>query len=564
MATLNGVAGEAHVEVNTSLPNWLGYIILTPDLTNFQKFDLAGPAARGIYEGPAILDGRFFLIRGNVRISNINFSSSELRVEFIGHGQIYIIHPLSVISDDHLPFEKINLSVHSQAILKFNEKGDFIVSCCKESKSQEPSPIRNPRFPEMYISGTITSNDIKGEIDISMRDMTGKKLGRFFNYQEKQIGLENENYVDFSKLCESIHKAIKPAQVISVTAVEDQVFGWIRERFLGNTQKELIEYIVPELEAKVVELEVWVPIAGLRVESDVYIGNITIRPITVEDIDRWRDERLSHTENKENENITEFFDKKFKKQLQGWPAGVIRLIAEPIAAREIALHETERSLAMLRVFFIAALTPKVTCYSALMGRENYETVTAFMFKNSLFISYNQNTVDHGREPWNLDKNSFQQIYDMGLGILSGLLQKTSLTEFQKSIIDSLTLYSQATAEKELSNKLVYLLAALEGIFLKNDTESIQQNLGERIATLIGKELKDKKDIIKNIKTTYGLRSRFLHHAFSIDDSSELEKFMFNAWVAVNSVINNYDRFSTKEDFVSAIDDRKLAPKQNSG
>jgi len=411
----------------------------------------------------------------------------------------------------------------------------------------------------MYISGTITSKDISGEIEYILRDMSGKKLGRYFAHQEKQIGLENDNHVYFAKLCESIHKAIKPAQAISLAAVEDQVFEWIRERFRGNTQRELIEYIVPELEAKVMELEVWVPIAELRVESDVYVGNVSIRPITEEDIDRWRDERLAHVEDKEKANVTELFGVKLKKRLQGWPAGVIRLIAEPIAAREIALRETKRSLAMLKMFSVAALAPTVTCYSAIMGQENYETVTTFMFKNNLLTSYYQDTVDRGREPWNLDKDFIAQIYEMGLGILSGLLQKTTLTEFQKRIIDSLTLYSQATAEKELSNKLVYLLAALEGMLLKNDTEPIQQNLGERIATLIGKELKDKKDIIKNIKTTYGLRSRFLHHAYTIDDSGELEKFMLNAWLAMNAVIKNHDRFATKEDFVSAIDDRKLAP-----
>ena len=563
MAKLNGVEGKAHVESKDGLSNWRGYIILLPDLANLRHFDIAGPTAKGVYEGPVIMGGKCYFMKGNVRVRKVAFSQSELRVEFVGNGEINIIHPLSIVPDDYLPLEQMKLNIHTQAIQKFNERGLSVLSLCKESNSQESIQTKAVRFPEMYTSGTITNKDIIGEIELGLRDRTGKQIGRYFTHQKKQIGLEEDSYINFTKLCESIQKAIKPPMVISQAAVENQVFEWVRDRFCGNTQAELVEYILPRLEAKIEELEVWVPIAELRVESDVQIGYILIRPITEEDINQWRDERLSHIKDKEKDNVSEFFGEKFKKKFQGWPAGIIKITAEPIAAREIALHETERSLAMLRVFSVAALTPKITCYSAVMGQENYETTTTFTFKNNLFTSYNQNTVDRGQEPWNLDRESVTKVFETGLGILSELLRKTTITEFQKSILDSLTLYSQATSEKDLSNKLVYLFAALEGILLKNDTEPIQQNLGERIATLIGRDLKDKKDIIKNIKTTYGLRSRFLHHAYTIDDYSELENFMYNAWRAMNIVINNHDRFATKEDFVSAVDDQKLAPRHSS-
>ena len=359
-----------------------------------------------------------------------------------------------------------------------------------------------------------------------------------------------------SNFVSQFRKAIKPSLVISQAAIENQAFIWARDRFRGITQADLIECILPKLEIEVSDIKVWIPITQLRIESEVHIGNIVIKPITEDVINQWRDTCLSQTQNKESENVTEFFGENFRKRFQGWSAGVIRLVAEPIAAREIALRETERSLAMLRVFSIAALTPKATCYSAVMGRENLETITTFIFKNNLFASSIEEAMDYGLIPWNLDKNSVTEVYKRGLGLLSDLLRSTTRTEFQESILESLTLYSQATREKELSNKLVYLLAALEGIFLKNDSEPIQQNLGERIATLVGRDLKNKKDIIGNIKSIYGLRSRFLHHAHSIDEYGELEEFMLNAWHAMVVVIENHNRFTTKQDFVSAIDDLK--------
>ncbi|MCB0174916.1 MAG: hypothetical protein KDJ97_30685 [Anaerolineae bacterium] len=563
MAKLNGLEGQAHVESKDGLSNWSGYIIFPPNPVNIRRFDVVGPAAKGIYEGPVMIEGKYYFINGNILVRKIDFSPSEFKVEFVGNREINIIHSLSIAPDDYL-IEQPKLNIHSQAISNFNKKGLSILSSCKESNTQDSPHTGKSPFPKPYTWRTISSKDIIGEIEHSMRDRSGKLIGRYFTHQTMQFGLEDDDYKNFIKLCEAIQKAIKPTLVVSQTAVEDNAFTWVRERFRGNTQAELIEYILPKIEAEVVELKVWVPIAQLRIESDIHIGNIVIRPVTEEVINQWRDTLLSHIQNKKNENVTELFGEEFKKRFQGWPAGVIKLIAEPIAAREIALRETERSLAMLRIFSIAALTPKITCYSAVMGRENIETTTTFLFKNNFFTLLNRNSVDYGQRPWNLDRDYVIELYEMGLGILSELLRSTTLSKFQKSIIDSLTLYSQATREKELSNKLVYLLAALEGIFLKNDTEPIQQNLGERIATLIGKELEDKKDIIRNIKTTYGLRSRFLHHAHTIDDYSELEKFMLNAWCAMSRVIENHNRFATKQDFVSAIDDLKLAPHQSPG
>ncbi len=559
MASLNGIEGQAHVEAKDEHSIYHGYIILPPDLINLKRFDIVGPAAKGDYEGPVMMGEKCYIMMGNVSIRKITLSESDLRVEFVGNGEITSLQALTVIPTDYLPSEQIKLNVHPQATYKFNETGLKILSLVKESTSEKPSLTQASHFPGLYISGTITDKDLTGEIRHGLRDGAGKKIGRYFPYQNKQIGLEMDSYAQFNKLCESIQKAIIPPLTISQTAVEDQVFEWIRDRYTGNNQVELMEDVLPKLQSKVAELEIWVPIAQLRIEADVYIGKIVLRPMSEEVITQWLADLLKLGENKEHEVVTEFFDKKIKKKLQGWPAGVIKLTAEPIAAREIALQETERSLAMLKMFSVAALTPKTTCYSAAMGRENYETVTTLIFKNNLFSSYDQQTMAHGQDPWNLDKKFIDELNKIGLGVLSELLRKNKITEFQKSIFDSLTLYSHATGEKELTNKLIYLFAALEGILLKNESEPIQQNLGERIATLIGNDLKGKKDIIKNIKTTYGLRSRFLHHAYTIDDYSELEIFMYNAWRAINTIIANNERFATKEEFVTAIDDQKLAP-----
>ncbi len=103
MAILNGLEGKAHVESNNDLTNWRGYIILAPDPGNIRYFDIAGPAAKGIYKGPVIMEGRYYFTNGNVLVKKVDFSQLQLRVEFVGNAKLDIVRPLSGPPADYLP-----------------------------------------------------------------------------------------------------------------------------------------------------------------------------------------------------------------------------------------------------------------------------------------------------------------------------------------------------------------------------------------------------------------------------------------------------------------------------
>src|SRR5262245_54458171 len=103
MAILNGLEGRAHVEVKDDLSNWSGYINLAPILLNAMRFDTRGSASKGVYEGPATMERNFYLIYGDILIREINYSSSELRIDFVGNGELNMVSPLSEAPDDYLP-----------------------------------------------------------------------------------------------------------------------------------------------------------------------------------------------------------------------------------------------------------------------------------------------------------------------------------------------------------------------------------------------------------------------------------------------------------------------------
>jgi hypothetical protein len=107
-------------------------------------------------------------------------------------------------------------------------------------------------------------------------------------------------------------------------------------------------------------------------------------------------------------------------------------------------------------------------------------------------------------------------------------------------------------------KVVYILSALESIFLKNQSEPIQQNLGERMAIFSATELAERKAILRNVRAVYELRSRYLHHGHSSTEIEEIGAFLLNVWVFFVKLVCIRKDFKTKDEFLVCIDDEKLS------
>lgn len=60
-------------------------------------------------------------------------------------------------------------------------------------------------------------------------------------------------------------------------------------------------------------------------------------------------------------------------------------------------------------------------------------------------------------------------------------------------------------KSDLSDRIVYILTALESLFLKDGSEPIQQNLAERLAVSTTDNANERMDIIRNTKAVYKLR-----------------------------------------------------------
>lgn len=88
---------------------------------------------------------------------------------------------------------------------------------------------------------------------------------------------------------------------------------------------------------------------------------------------------------------------------------------------------------------------------------------------------------------------------------------------------------------------------------------MQDNISLRMAQMHPVSVQDRKEIIKNIKDTYALRSSFIHHGESIgiDDSETLKKFMYNTWLSLIEVVSFAAKDITTQQFFEDLDNRRV-------
>ncbi len=127
-------------------------------------------------------------------------------------------------------------------------------------------------------------------------------------------------------------------------------------------------------------------------------------------------------------------------------------------------------------------------------------------QNGMIVGYSDQSIDRSSPFWFLDDEYISEVEGSGLLILSGMLNKEKLTEYQEALLGSILLYSKAALAKDPSNKLIAKLVALESFLLKDGSEPIQQNLAKRIALLFKVSPAERIEKKRQVIRAYGLRS----------------------------------------------------------
>jgi hypothetical protein len=401
----------------------------------------------------------------------------------------------------------------------------------------------------------ITESDINGEVAFSTTDYHGRPIERMFPFQGMQAGLQQSDYAKLIELARAIQRLPGVRDFLSQRFIEETLFEWLRMKFLGLSSDDFVAYLQAQAESSIVPMTVYIPIANTIVTEPFAFGGTEFLNLSNLIIDDWLSsvEQMPASHQSKARELVE----DFRHKHQGRAALRLCVNCENYYAFDMAVDKADAITNLVSIFlgFVHVIDIKSTLW--MKGSEHLDSAIALFKKdNQKWMLRQQNLDKASSRPIVIDSSWLDRARTVGMETLSSLYTKPDPSEFEQTILNMAFLYSKAAYTKQPLEKLIYCLSAIEITLLKSESEPIQQNIGERMAMFSWSDLEDRKEVIRNLRAVYTLRSRYLHHGQSGTELKELDTFYMNTWVFFVSLLSSASRFRTKEEFLVFVDDLK--------
>jgi hypothetical protein len=446
-----------------------------------------------------------------------------------------------------------HLQLHPEAVTSLNAESELLIA---EVHQVPPRNASADGFhPQIFASGAISEADVVGETKVGFVDGRGRETGRTFGYEGKQLGLRGQSFQKFWSVAEKIQQTQSFRDKVSLKCVADAGFEWVTKKYRKEITSSFCEYVVEECSKLLRDMEIWVPIYNVHAEDDLAVGSCLFRTIKPMMLDEWEQDVRSAI-NESSSRMEEQFRSR-RKRMQGTLAATFKIHAEPDRGYQLALERAERAIQLLNFFHPAHGTLATRSYATLLGQENIQTTTTLILENGRVRGSQRGLSDQGATPWVLDRGHLQFLKSSGLDKVGALSEKQKKSEYDTCLLNALILYSKSSLSTVVSERLVYIFAALESMLLKNTTEPVQKNIGERLAFLTRKTAEERRRVVQVVDQVYKLRSSFLHHGEEVNESAVIEEFMRSAWTSFIVLIAELDRFQERSQMFDTLDNMKF-------
>jgi hypothetical protein len=433
--------------------------------------------------------------------------------------------------------------LHHDAVAAFNAKADKILA----SVHSMPMPHRSRAGSnDVPVARALTDDDIKG-LRVFDRDRRGLHTGVRFDVPGRGlVGIDGEHHEAAVELTTRIARTAPYRASVSDQFAYNCLVSWLEKR-LGSEAFDFpfVEFFEREIEGAVRRIEVWIPLPGVTIPHPIPIGLVTFRRITKEMMDAYAI-RLKVDESPEAEVAFQMR----RNNLQGVTAACLTVEAEHLKAEMIAKVETESAVAMMRFACPYIMNPWVWCPI------DPTFVAGFGGTTLLHVEERQIVYEHSALPaemsiWHLHepdaKDIFDQIWKYGHNLI--VIERN---EFQSILLNSLIHYSKSLLKPDISERLMYIITALEMLFVGRN-EQMAKSLSERLAIILATSPDERLHVATAIGNAYDDRSRFVHDAVPVSDRPRLEDFFLKAWTTMYMMLGNYRMWKTKADMLAYID-----------
>ena len=370
---------------------------------------------------------------------------------------------------------------------------------------------------------------------IELTDYNSKQSSDKTSLALRQIGRQgfyfNREMEDhFSEIIEEIAKYQNLGLKLSNSFIEKEFINSL-ERILSDTESLKIgmEDLLKRLISLTFSSRVFLPISGLKSEMETFkLGPYQFLQNPPSYLSS---EILSFLDQIKPKDVTgkPIEQKRFVELVSGNIPGKLTLVVdidvEPDKAVEIATREGQTIVSILKLY----LNPRhlVRNLSKLyLGGQPLNHVDSVLVFDTLNTGVrHQSRLVGAIEEIVLTQEIIDDFKRHGIDKLLQIIRTRTKNDFNDKLLRSILWYTEGCFKERQSDQILSLVVALECVMKPRSTMAIKDSIVENVAVLIGNDLVERKQIIKELKELIDLRNGVAHGSGTMDISdAKMTKF----------------------------------------
>ncbi|MFC1611116.1 hypothetical protein ACFL6C_09160 [Myxococcota bacterium] len=446
----------------------------------------------------------------------------------------------------------MQIELHPDAERNLDEKA---IQLRENLGRNPPRPARAEFDPDRPVSVAFGAEDILNVGDVIYPDHAGEPTARFRPSHDGPVGLSGDAYRSLHEFAARTARAGGLRDKVSVEFVEATLFDWL----VGESDGPAAAHLLAAAAAAIRPHTIMLPIQHFYPQRPFDCGRVRFEIFDREFFSGWRAACSKVSDDPSTREILQTMVEDNQKKMQGLGAARVDIDAEPKYAKDWAVKETERSLAVLRFFAPANVIPTQTCFCTPLGMRPIPKQTLLVAPaGGQAWGPHEGFAAAPPHSWNLSSDSLGQFWAAGLGRLSSLLGAEASSEFEKAVLDACLLFSRACLVPDLHERLVYQFAAIESLVLEGESDPIIVKVADSMAFVLGRNVEERRGVARTVRETYRLRSAFVHHGYELSDHTKVVEFSGLAWRFMLVLVSTSAEHETRRAFLEALETKKYS------
>jgi len=421
---------------------------------------------------------------------------------------------------------------------------------------REINPIENnDAFKSERSCVCINKDEVLGQPSFVCNDASGDRAFVFIERDGKYYGFHSAVYDKLVVFCESVVKERCADSSYGSDFVFDVVLSWLRERFYSaGARLDFMKQLCLRIEQDVKLYLCYAPIANFEIESNFSFGKVSVVKLSSSVFDSFND-KVRHLDQDQVENFERLLND-MRGKMQGLAAIYVECFSESFSAVEFMKKIAEDAMMILRFFSPSASDPWHYSVVDMLGNEAIPISNIVVAGKDSFV-YETGIRYNNFNSWRLSSDDLKNLMNNGLELAGNLIEIDGLSDFGRFVRKSILEFSKGMAFVRRADRLMYVLTALESVFLVHPMEHAARSVGERVALFLSNNREEYQMVFGIIGDSYKLHAS---HGKEFDNISGQKIYALCirlAHEAIRLALLNLNSYDSKMDFVDAVQSKLL-------